>query len=35
VAPGFDFDDFKMPGREELVAAYPRNRALIERLTWV
>jgi predicted cupin superfamily sugar epimerase len=33
VAPGFDFDDFEMPGRERLVAMYPQHRALIEKLT--
>ena len=33
VAPGFDFADFDMPPREQLVAAYPRHRGIIERLT--
>jgi predicted cupin superfamily sugar epimerase len=33
VAPGFDFADFEMGKREELVALYPRHRELIERLT--
>jgi uncharacterized protein len=33
VAPGFDFDDFEMAQREELVARYPQHRNLIERLT--
>ena len=33
VAPGFDFDDFEMGKREELVARYPQQRELIERLT--
>jgi len=33
VAPGFDFADFEMGKREELVRTYPQHRALIERLT--
>jgi predicted cupin superfamily sugar epimerase len=33
LAPGFDFTDFEMPGREELCRLYPRHRQLIERLT--
>jgi predicted cupin superfamily sugar epimerase len=33
VAPGFDFADFEMPGREELCRLYPQHRQLIERLT--
>ena len=33
VAPGFDFDDFEMGKREELVARYPQHRELLERLT--
>jgi predicted cupin superfamily sugar epimerase len=33
VAPGFDFDDFELPGRDELRARYPRHAAIIERLT--
>lgn len=33
VAPGFDFADFEMGKREELVRAYPQHRELIERLT--
>ena len=33
VAPGFDFADFEMPGREELCRLYPRHRQVIERLT--
>jgi predicted cupin superfamily sugar epimerase len=32
VAPGFDFADFEMGKREELVRAYPQHRELIERL---
>jgi predicted cupin superfamily sugar epimerase len=33
VAPGFDFADFEMPSRAELVERFPQHRALIERLT--
>jgi predicted cupin superfamily sugar epimerase len=33
VAPGFDFADFEMPPRDALVAAFPRLRAAVERLT--
>jgi uncharacterized protein len=33
VAPGFDFEDFEMGKREELVARYPQHRGVIERLT--
>ena len=33
VAPGFDFQDFEMARRAELVAQYPQHRGLIERLT--
>jgi predicted cupin superfamily sugar epimerase len=33
VAPGFDFQDFEMGKRAELVARFPRQRELIERLT--
>jgi predicted cupin superfamily sugar epimerase len=33
VAPGFDFADFEMPGREPLCQQYPQHRELIERLT--
>ena len=33
VAPGFDFEDFEMAKREELVRKFPRHRELIERLT--
>jgi predicted cupin superfamily sugar epimerase len=33
VAPGFDFDDFEMAKREELIAQYPQHRGVIERLT--
>lgn len=33
VAPGFDFDEFELPSRAGLLAAYPEHRRLIERLT--
>lgn len=33
VAPGFDFGDFEMGKRQELVRIYPQHQALIERLT--
>jgi predicted cupin superfamily sugar epimerase len=33
VAPGFDFADFEMPSRDELLRLYPQHRQLIERLT--
>lgn len=33
VAPGFDFADFEMAKRSELLAQFPQHRALIERLT--
>ncbi len=33
MAPGFDFADFEMPGRDELCRLYPQHRNLIERLT--
>jgi predicted cupin superfamily sugar epimerase len=33
VAPGFDFADFEMAKREELVKDYPQHRSVIERLT--
>jgi hypothetical protein len=33
VAPGFDFADFEMANRAELIAHYPQHRAMIERLT--
>lgn len=32
VAPGFDFADFEMPTRAELLARFPHQRDLIERL---
>jgi uncharacterized protein len=33
VAPGFDFADFELPGREELCRLFPRHRPIIEKLT--
>ena len=33
VSPGFDFEDFEIGERGELVAAYPERAALIEALT--
>ncbi len=33
VAPGFDFDDFVMPKRQELLARHSANTDIIERLT--
>lgn len=33
VAPGFDFSDFEMGRREELIQNHPGHRGLIERLT--
>jgi predicted cupin superfamily sugar epimerase len=33
VAPGFDFADFEMPGREHLCQLYPQHREIIQRLT--
>jgi len=33
VAPGFSYEDFELGRREALVAAYPRHRGVIERLT--
>ena len=33
VAPGFDFEDFEIGKRKELVAAYPQHRELIEQLS--
>jgi len=33
VAPGFEFEDFEMAGREELARAFPEHRQIIERLT--
>jgi uncharacterized protein len=33
VAPGFDFRDFEMADRSELIRLYPGHRSLIEKLT--
>lgn len=33
VAPGFDFADFEMPSRTELLTRFPRHRDLVVRLT--
>ena len=33
VAPGFEFDDFEMPPRADLLAHYPQHADLVTRLT--
>jgi len=33
VAPGFDFEDFELGSRQELLRLYPQHRAIIELLT--
>jgi|SRR5579863_3013708 len=33
VTPGFDFDDFEIAKRQELVRKYPQHKSLIDRLT--
>jgi len=33
VAPGFDFDDFEIGNRDELIKKYPEHKKLINRLT--
>jgi len=33
VAPGFDFEDFELGRRSDLIGLYPQHRGLIERLT--
>lgn len=33
VSPGFDFKDFELPTRKELVAKFPEHQHIIERLT--
>jgi predicted cupin superfamily sugar epimerase len=33
VAPGFDFQDFEMPARRDLLVRYPQHWSIIERLT--
>ena len=33
VAPGFEFADFEMPDRKQLIEEYPQHRRIIEELT--
>jgi predicted cupin superfamily sugar epimerase len=33
VAPGFDFQDFELGQREDLIKLYPNHRSIIEKLT--
>jgi predicted cupin superfamily sugar epimerase len=33
VSPGFEFEDFELARRDELVRAYPQHQGMIERLT--
>ena len=33
VAPGFDFRDFVMPNRKELVALFPKHKDIISKLS--
>ena len=33
VAPGFDFSDFELPSRDDLLMAYPQHEALVRRFT--
>lgn len=33
VAPGFDFNDFELAGREELIQLYPQHQSIIRDLT--
>ncbi|MGD0781893.1 MAG: cupin domain-containing protein [Candidatus Aminicenantales bacterium] len=33
IAPGFDFDDFELGRRDDLLASYPARRGIIEKLT--
>jgi len=33
VAPGFDFEDFELAAREQLLVEYPQHREIIEMLT--
>nr|WP_298794871.1 cupin domain-containing protein [uncultured Allomuricauda sp.] len=33
VAPGFDFDDFVLPKRDELLTKFPKHQEIIKRLT--
>jgi uncharacterized protein len=34
VAPGFDFEDFEMKTRTELLAMFPQHQAIVEMLTY-
>ncbi len=34
VSPGFDFEDFELPSRKELVARFPEHEQLINRFTY-
>ena len=34
VAPGFDFADFEMPSREEMLQLLPDHAEIVRRLTW-
>jgi len=33
VTPGFDYEDFELARRKDLIAEYPQHKAVIERLT--
>jgi predicted cupin superfamily sugar epimerase len=33
VSPGFDFKDFKLLNKNELISKYPQHRQIIEKLT--
>lgn len=33
VAPGFDFDDFEIPGRQNLIEQYPQHKSIIKQFT--
>ena len=33
VSPGFEFGDFEMPSRENLIREYPQHELVIKRLT--
>ena len=33
VSPGFDFNDFELANREQLIALYPQHKQLIKELT--
>ncbi len=33
VAPGFDFDDFELAKRDELIMQFPQHKSIIEKLT--